>query len=269
MQKVDFNDLVIRKNYMDKLTGKDVSEKMLKFKNNISMTSSMMFDKYHAAFDRSGYNQEDILILSKLYAHYYFDLYSDEKNNDKDDRNGLITFIRQRMNYLAFVCQRNSDNFHASKNYSGFYAKTSKSKDLPDDVIISNPTRYGYRKISIKELREIKKLSKNQNSWKDKNGFDVVKLEYYDFLSSDEYKDILYENSDHFKSAEEIILENQKKERIDADIINFKSKTTVDKIRQLNTIATTDKSFMRKKSARQLLKILKKEVRNERNSTQI
>lgn len=269
MQKVDFNDLVIRKNYMDKLTGKDVSEKMAQFKNNITMTSGMMFDKYHAAFERSGYDFDDILVLSNLYAHYYFDLYADEKDNDKDIRNGLITFIRQRMNYLAFVCQRNSDNFHASKNYTGFYAKTSKSKDLPDDVVISNPSLYGYRKVQAKELKEIKQLSNNKSSWKDKDGFDVVKLEFYDFLSSNEYRDILYENSDNFKCPEEIILENQKKERVDADIINFKAKSMVDKVRMLNIIATMDKNPVRQKSAAKLLRMLKKQVRNERNSAQL
>jgi hypothetical protein len=269
MRKVDFNDLVIRKNYMDKLTGKDVSEKMEKFKNNISTTSSIMFDKYHSAFERSGYNHDDILVLSNLYSHYYFDLYADEKNNDKDIRNGLITFIRQRMNYLAFVCQRDSDNFHASKNYTGFYAKTIKSQELPDDVVISNPNLYGYRKVQAKELKEIKRLSSGKNFWRDKDGFDVVKLEFYDFLSSNQYKDILYQNSDSFKCPEEIILENQKKERVDADIINFKNKSTKAKVEQLKTIATMGENSIRKESAAKLLKIIKKQVKNERSLAQI
>ena len=266
---MDFEDLEIRKNYIDKLNGKDVSHKLLKFKGNIKITSDMMFNKFISTFERSGYSSDDVLSLSTLYAHYYFDIYAEEKENERDERNGLITFIRQRVYYLAKICERKSNDFHVSKNLSGFYAKTEKSRDLPDDVIILNPVEFGYRKLGEKEFRSVKNNNKGNKVWKDENGFDVLKLEFYDCLYENEYKTILYEDSDNFKNPEDKVLELQEKDKVESDIINFEQKTMVDKIRYLNTIATIDKNNRKRQSAEKLLKILKKQIRNERNNPQL
>jgi hypothetical protein len=262
--EVDFNDLVIRKNYLIKTSGRNLDQKIKKFENNIKITSSMMYNKFIHSFQRSGFDHDDIFSLSKLYSLYYFDLYMDEKDGDeKKEKNGLITFIRQRMEYLANVCERQSSNFHVSKNLSGFYAKTSQSKDLPDDVIIANPSEYGYRRVYETELKRIKKSSKG--AWVDANGYEVVKLEFYDKITPEEYRDVLYANAD--QTPEDTILKLQETEKFQAKVIQFEEKGMVDKIKYLNNIIKRSKDADKVRSAKELLKIIKK--KNEAASREI
>jgi len=258
MKKEEFVNLVIRKNYLSKTSGKDLSKELNGFRNNIKITSDLMFYKFQNYFERSGMNIEDVLSMSTLYAYYYLDIYSSSKSNEKDDKNGLITFIRQRVQYLAMICDRESCNFDISKNLSGFYAKTEKSKELPDDVLIANPLEYGYRKLSKSEIPSI---SKKHGKWKDKNGFDVVKLEFFDKISSDEYENILYSDCVDLMSPEEIILKKQEKEKVDSEIIKFQNKDVVDKIEYLKKLMKTSKDREKVSSAKKLLGIIKKDER--------
>lgn len=260
--KVSFDDLVIRRNYLSKMSGKSVDSKIKKFENNIKITSDMMFNKFSSSFSRSGYTSDDVLSMSKLYSYYYFDLYNDDKNgNEKDEKNGLIGFIRQRVQYLAFVCERESINHNVSKYLTGFFAKTQKSVEFEGDAILGNPEEFGYRVVTKKEINEIKKSGRKV--WKDKDGFDIIKISYYDKLGEEDYKNILYQDS-QLKSPEEILLELQENERMQAQIASFEGKSMVDKIRYLLTISSVSKDKERKQSAQKLLRILKKKVRDER-----
>lgn len=259
MQTLTFEDLVIRKNYLSKITGKNLDKQLKRFDKNIKITSGMMYNKYHSSFSKCGLDLDDLYSLSKLYSVYYFDIYSESVDSDETkQRNALITFIRQRTEYLARKCEKQSENFLVSKNLSGYYAKTSKSQDAPDDVIIGNPKDWGYRRIAPKELKEIKAMSKG--ILKDKHGFEVVSLEFYDNLSEGEYENILYKDSCVLKSPEDLLEEKQERMKLESAMASFEAKSVINKIEILRDMLKTSKNPKKRKDIKELIGILESNI---------
>ena len=259
MEQLTFEDLVIRKNYLSKTTGRVFDKQLKRFDKNIKITSGMMYNKYRSSFSKCGLDPDDIYSLSRLYSIYYFDIYSESVDPDETkQRNALITFIRQRTEYLARKCEKKSENFLVSKNLSGYYAKTSKSQEAPDDVIIGNPRDWGYRKISPRELREIRSVSKGL--LKDKYGFEVVNLEFYDNISEDEYENILYKGSCVLKSPEDLLEEKQERAEIESAMASFEAKSVVNKIEFLKNMLKFCKKPKKIKDIKELIKILELSV---------
>jgi hypothetical protein len=223
-----------------------------------------MYGKYQPSFSRCGLDADDIFSLSKLYSIYYFDIYSSDVSKEENkQRNALITFIRQRMDYLARTCEKKAENFNISKNLSGYYAKTEKSVEAPDDVIIGNPSEWGYRKVYPKELNQIFKDKKG--SLKDAKGFEVVKLQFFDSITPDEYENILYNESFTLESPEDILVETEEKQKINESINDFEAKSMVNKIKQLRVMKVYAKTEQKKKDIDRLIRLIEK---NERNNLQ-
>jgi hypothetical protein len=261
LRSLSFEDLSIRKNYLSRMGGSDFREFFDKFEKNIKITSGMMYKKFEPSFHRCGFDEDDIYSLSKLYSIYYFDLYSDSVGDEESkQRNALITFIRQRVSYLAQICEKKSENFNVYKNLSGFYAKTSKTVEVPDDVVIGNPKEWGYRKVGPKELTSLK--SGKKSILKDKDGFEVVKLEFYDSITPEDYENILYKESFTLNSPEDIVIEMSEKYRPSEEINNFDAKSMVNKIEQLKAMRAFTRSSKKRKDIDKLIKMLKNDSGN-------
>lgn len=283
----DFEDLILRSNYLVRMSKNDHSENLIKFKQNIKITSDLMYEKFIVNFEKAGCSSEDVFQLSNLYAHYYFDLYSakSEKSyqdladkvmskynrplNDEDiytyDRNGLITFLRQRITYIADLCNRKAENFLVGEDIVGFYAATATSKDVPDDVIALEHKKHGYRKIGPKELKAVKLLNKGKKIWKDADGFEIRKIEvFHQHLDPDNYAMMFFEDHEYTMSTEDIIIRRQEKEKADAVLYAFENKDVVDKIEYLKSFIAKNKSNKKKTTnvagAKALMGMLRKQV---------
>lgn len=286
----DFEDLILRSNYLVRMGKNDHYADLAKFKHNIKITSDLMYEKFIVNFEKAGYSSDDILQLSNLYAYYYFDLYSakTEKSSrelaekvmkrynrpvdDQDiytyDRNGLITFIRQRMSYVAGLCNKKAENFLVGEDIVGFYANTVDSKEAPDDVIAIEPKKYGYRKIGPRELKEIKLMNKGKRIWKDAQGFEIRKIEvFHQHLDPDNYSMMFFDDHEYTMSTEDIIIRRQEKEKNDSILFNFENKDVVDKIKYLRSFIAMNKSNKKKSTniagAKALIGMLRKQQNNE------
>jgi len=186
------------------------------------------------------------------------------------DRNGLITFLRQRIQYIAGLCNKKAENFLVGEDIVGFYANTLFSKEAPDDVIALDPKKYGYRRIGPKELKTIKLMNKGKKIWKDAEGFEIRKIEvFHQHLDPDNYSMMFFEDHEYTMSTEDIIIRRQEKEKNDAILFNFENKDVVDKIKYLKSFIATNKSNKKKHTnvagAKALIGILKKQQDNERS----
>jgi len=256
----DITQLIVRSSYMKKTTDKDVSQKMEHYERNISITSQLMFTKFQHYFDRAGYTKEDITNLGRLYAFYFFNIYSDNlgKTTPNYERNGVITFVKQRMSYLAGLCDRMATNFHVNKTVSGFYAKTELTKNIHNYENIPNPTEIGFRKITGKELKQIKQNCRG-GMWKDSDGYDVIKLCNFEELTDTDYIHIMHEGLDRNLSTEDKQIHEQqlaKEEAVEAEINEFVSKPLEAQATILEKIIKYSMDRQRAKDAKKLLKIL-------------
>jgi hypothetical protein len=250
-----FEDLTIRTSYLKRIGNKDLTKQMARFGSNIRTTSNSVYNKFQSTFERCGLNMDDVHSLSKLYSVYYFEIYSATVEDDEiKQRNALITFIRQRTQYLAKKCEAQAENFNISKNMSGYYAKTAKSLDAPDDVIIGNPDHWGYRKVYDSELKQLKE--KSRFKMVDKDGFEIVYLKFFDNITPDEYENCLYKESTSFKSPEDLLIDMQEKYKAEQLINEFESQNVVDKIRQLKEMKSKTKSPQKKKNITKLIQML-------------
>jgi hypothetical protein len=255
---------------MRQMTDKKVDHKIKQYQDIINITSKLMCGKFAMVLDRSGYTHDDISNLSLLYAHYFFNLYVDKmpKKTEKDVRNGLITFIKQRLWYLFNISNKQSQNFHLHTWISGYYAKTTNSIEISEDMHNFDPTNFGYRKVSDKEYSILKK-NKQNGVIRDNDGFEVVKLGYLDMVTENEYSSIFYNNLDRSLSVEEQAVDRQYKEDIEDTnemIDNFMNQPVDKKIDLLDRIIDNTNDMNKKTQAKSLKRMLVRELKNARNS---
>ena len=203
--KDDFELIYLRGDYITKISNYDTGS-LVHYKSTISTTAHMMFNKFRFAFEKVGFDINDILSVTNIYALAYMSIYS-LKNNpqamdkfiaryrstrtststpsvlelDRIERNMIINFLRQKLHHCSIVCERKARNITVGKETTVAFANTQKSIDADLETIVRDYKKLGYRKIKKKELKEIKENSKRklEQEMKDENGFNVVEIQSY------------------------------------------------------------------------------------------
>ncbi len=210
VKKYNFNDdfemLYLRHDYMSKIDNHDETV-VEEFKPITNTTARLMYDKYRANFDKVGFEVEDLQAICSVYLLAYMSLYSirnnDEKrervvgkfqlwNNTKElptqeyldriERNDIINFLRQRVSHCSTLCARKGRNIRGGRDIRRAYAETVGSISADDEVVLENPGKFGYRKVTKKELKTIKAEAREAGRMEllDKNGFRVREIEKLD-----------------------------------------------------------------------------------------
>lgn len=199
--KDNFEMVYLRHEYLSKIPNPD-SIDIEKFKDMALATGAIMYRKFSNIFRRVGFDEDDVKSVAKVYLLAFMGLYSFDSNektlnrfkeqyrlkNDGNepseeeltrvDRNNLITFLRQKLAHCAVVCERKSRNIIANKDISGAFAYTTDSKPASPEEILKDYKKYSYRKVTKKELKEIKLQAKKDSvkELSDKNGFGIIEV---------------------------------------------------------------------------------------------
>ena len=199
----DFEDVYLRQDCM-KRTSELNTDYLVEFRKIIDVTAALMYRKYERYFSLMGFNLDDAISISNLYAMYYMDLYS-IRNVDKErikftedfvrrkgfkptdedfykaEKSHLINFLRQKLRYCHQIFIRKS-------KLNGYYHKTIKlahtenSVEADDLLLLEDYAKYGYRKVTNEEYKEAKKRAKEygHEMLSDTDGFEIftVHAEY-------------------------------------------------------------------------------------------
>lgn len=214
--KDNFEELYLRHDYIKKagkLNGKYCKE----YKHIIDITSRIMFKKFYRDFSRVGFVLEDIKTISSVYVMAYMELYSIENNEEqrtrfekkfkrlnsyfpnpadfqKEETNHMVNFLRQKLRHCATVCKRKSRNIICGSDRSKVFAYTDQSIEADPEEILSDYSKYGYRRVTKDEYNEARNRAKNlgEKQLVDGEGFKVIKIESLTKgISSKEYRDIV------------------------------------------------------------------------------
>lgn len=262
MRVTSYEDLIIRSSYLEKMTNKNVDSKVVEYKDIIQITARLAYNNMYQTMDRIGYDLDDVTHMSKLYAYYFFNLYSDKvaQKTKNGERNALITFIKQRLWYLLRIGGNQAKNFHPHNWVGGYFAQTPNSVAIEEDMKNADPTFYGYRRVTQKEYLEAKNNRTNGRIL-DKFGFEIVRMGYLDIMTESEYSCILHDGMDMSRSAEERAVNSkyaEEKEEIDGMIEEFLAKDNKDQIAFLNKLIKNTTNQSKKESAKTLKRILKR-----------
>lgn len=291
--KDNFEMLYLRHEYLTKGKGRLEGKHIEKYKHIINITARIMYNKLYPNFNKVGFDLDDIVAITNVYTLGYMNMYS-IKNNTKEfnryiqkyhkkfgnqtfpssqeidhtERDHLINFLRQRLQHCSTLCNRKAKNIIVNKDKREIFAETNKSESTTEENILKDWKRYGYRKVTQKELKEIKKIAKKSKTseLKDKNGFSIIEIErlnnninYEDYtlihpINEGDYFFTTPEKYLIYKEEDKIF--NQNKETFDnLDIISKQQ-------RLIEFIQNNKENLYLKKElscARKMLKSLKKE----------
>lgn len=210
----DFEMLYLRHDYLNKIDKHDEQD-VIKFKPIVNRTAKLMYDKYKFNFDKVGFDLEDVQVVTSIYMLAYMGLYSLKNNEEvrtkyekryakKDvefteqernriERNNLINFLRQRLHHCSTLCSRKGRNIRAGVDIRRAFAETNTSKKASQEVILEQYKELGYRKVTLKELKEAKKNAKKAGikDLFDKDGYRIIEIEILDpGIQKDDYQAI-------------------------------------------------------------------------------
>lgn len=217
----NFEMLMLRHDYMKRV--KDPDPRWIKeFEPIVAKTSWIMFDKHRPNFTKMGYEIEDIMSVANCYMIAYMSLYSirnnkeilyrvrrgykkrfgqypDQEYIDKKEKINMISFLRQRLQHAAVICGRKIRNITVDNEKVAAYAYTKDTVKVSDYLIYNEGDKYGYRKLTKAELKDIEKEAKENKTSElyDKDGFPVVKVFIpNEGISVDDYEDLFIHSKD-------------------------------------------------------------------------
>jgi len=225
VKKYNFNDnfelLYLRHGYLSRVKNPEKLD-VEKYFGISFITARKIYNKHKNIFEKVGFNQDDIVAIANVYTVSFVGLYSIEENKDKLDRivqkykdkfgkntyppekeiervnrNNLINFLLQKLRHCAVVCGRKSRNIFVGRDYKGYFADTENSRPASDCLIRENYKKYGYRKVTIKELKEVKEKAKANNirDLYDKDGFRIFEINIVSGgVTKEDYEDIFNQN---------------------------------------------------------------------------
>lgn len=232
----DFEMLYLRHEYMEMVNrlGKQLDPSYVsKYAGIVHTTAKIMYGKLKPNFQKCGFDEEDFVAITNMYMLFYMALYSIQTNPEemknvvqkrgiqseseivRIDRNRMINFLRQRLYHCSTLFSRKARNITVGEDKRGFYAETSKSKDAPHDLLLKNYKKLGYRKVTMKEFKMAQKVAKNKGvqQLKDKDGFNVIKVEQLNQGLSEYDFQLLSENDKGaFYNPPDVILQNAEEE---------------------------------------------------------
>jgi len=206
-KKYNFNDdfemLYLRHEYLSRIPNVDQID-ITPFESIANATARLMYDKFRTNFSKISLEQEDIASVTKVYLVAFLGLYSIKVNEDaierfvakykvkngkdsyptevefeRKDRNNLINFLRQRLYHFSTLCERKGRNILVGRDIRGAFAKTKDSILACDEELVKDHKKYGYRKVTKKELKEAKEKCKKSgiSDLCDVDGFEIVEVE--------------------------------------------------------------------------------------------
>lgn len=233
--KDDFELLYLRHDYLER-TEKLNGDYYKEFENIINITNNIMFRKHSKTFYKVGFNEDDLRTVTAMYALAYMDLYSIRNNKSEKNKflrsfrkrnnadptkedyrkaeiNHMINFLRQRLVHCVTVCERKSRSIVCGRDRSALYAFTENSAEADPMLIMGSHNKYGYRKVTAKEYKEVTKKAKElgDSQLVDKDGYKIFVIENITSgMAKEEYLNlILDQNSDILKNPEQAILDRE------------------------------------------------------------
>lgn len=271
--KDDFEMLYLRHEYMKRID--KVDESYVKINAGIVRTTAkIMYSKFRVNFTQVGFGLEDVTVISNLYMLYYMSLYSikthpdqlekvisrrtvptPQSEVDRIDRNRMINFLRQKLAHCAVICARKARDIVVGVDRRGFFAATEKARDVAQELLLENPKKYGYRKLTAKEFKEAQNRARQEGSTDltDKNGFNIVKVEILNNGISDYDYSLMTENNKgaYYRSPDQDLEDSEQESLLEAFQIKFNEMSKEEQQQVL-------KKFVSKNSNN---KYLKKELR--------
>jgi hypothetical protein len=273
----DFEVIYLRHEYIElanKLGLKMDTSYIKKHENIVKITAKIMYSKLRSTLQKVGFDEDDLASLTNIYMLYYMTLYSLQTNKknletflntrgsnvsqseiDRADRNRLIAFLRQKLYHCSVVFARKARNIAVGAEKKGFFAETKNTRSASADLILEDHKEYGYRKVTVKEYKNIQENARKSNSADlfDKNGFKVLKVEQYNSgLKLEDAQTLFNDNGGEFYKQPDTIMQNREEESsLEKFKLQFQKSNQEDKKKIL-------KRFIRRNSDN---KIYKDEVR--------
>ena len=285
--KDDFEMLMVRHDYLNRIEDPDPTW-FAKFEPTVKLTSYRFFNKFKTIFTRVGYELDDVRSITNCYMMSYMSLYSIERNRDvrdrivasyqrrfgrpptegeidKKEKINMISFLRQRLNHAVIVCKRKSRNIVVDADVNVAYAYTKDSLPVSNETIMREGRDHGYRKLSVNELKNLKKEAK-ANKVKDlidKDGFQVIELsKSSEWIDKESYSHLFvdYKTDIYHVSAEESLSIKEEEFNISSMTEKFLDMPKKEKRKCLNSFIKkySKNKFYRKEltTARKMLKNL-------------
>lgn len=287
----NFEMLIVRHEYLSKVDNPD-PEWVKKFEPIVNTTAMIMYDKLKPNFSKVGYELDDIIMITNCYMIGYMGLYSLERNGKakqrvlesykkrfdreptpqelaKKERTNLISFLRQRLQHASVLCGRKAKNITVGCDKRAIYAFTKDSVPASDEMIYEDHEKFGYRKVTKEEFKDIKLNARINRSKElvDENGFKVIEVEMLnDGISEYDYRNIFVssKNDTFHTDPESSIILKEKEEDLEYMMQEFEDMKIKDKKSCLKEFIQNhkgNKSYKTEVStARKMLKELKSVV---------
>lgn len=190
--------------------------------------------------------------------------------------------MRQKLHHCSKVCERKSRNIVGARSKKYVFAYTEKSIPAHPSDITQDFKKYGYRKVTQKELSEAKELAKKNStqSLVDKKGFKIVEIQDYsantcsfndmeddngsikgweEFIQKEENVGGYYEEcAEYLSDPEESLMKKQEDLSVMEDLSNFSKLDAKSKSAILRKFINSNKNNKRLseelKTARSILK---------------
>lgn len=236
-KRLNFNDdfelLYLRHEYIEKAKrlGKQLDPSLIaRYAGIVKTTAKIMFAKLKPNFQKVGFDEQDFIAITNVYMLSYMALYSIQTNQHemdtlvskrgpisevevlRIDRNRMINFLRQRLTHCSTLFARKARNITVGEDKRGFFAETEKSRDVSKELLIKNYKKFGYRKLTLKEFKEVRREAKIKGTPDliDKKGFKVIKVEQLNQGLSEYDFQLLSENEKGaFYSPPDVILQKR------------------------------------------------------------
>lgn len=237
----DFEMVYLRHDYIEKCKSLN-PEYVKEFAGIVHTTAKIMYGRLYPNFNKVGFQEEDVVSITNMYMLSYMELYSVRINKELKkrycnkykartgkyptpgkiknfDRNSLINFLRQRLTHLSTVCARKARNITVGRDRRGAFAFTEHTVEAPDEVILNDYKKYGYRKVTKAELEEARQRAKENGDLEifDKDGYKIVEIEMLNQgISQNDYKLFIFENkSPYFQNPETVAIYEEEQDELE------------------------------------------------------
>lgn len=286
----NFEELYLRHDLAGRIAEMDGSY-IREYRGIIWNTTEIIYQQNHNVMRIVGFEMEDLISISNMYAIYYMSLYSLRHNekamekflmkykikHGKDahppkeevnrvERNNLINFLRQKLYHCCLVFVRKGRNILGGSHVKIYLAETDKSKKVDIYMAAKEPKKYGFRVVTQNEFKEIKKKPKGEyGEMFDDKGFKVhIYEEMPRSLTVEEHEEAFMSRNIYYEDPEIACSFLQKEVEFEALERKFQNFDKKSKRKMLNKFiydhATNDTLKEEVKIARRLLKDMRNVV---------
>lgn len=228
LAKIDYRDnfelVYLRHRYFRKSKNPDPKRLML-FEEMICNISDKIYLRQIDIFKTVGIEMEDLRNISRVHTVSFFALSGLQENPDKmrlfvarhkrqmgensepsprdiflKEAYDLSKFLNQRIQEVAKVCKSKIKNIRGTTSIKGFFV--GESNQQPSDVeLIEDPVKYGYKKISGTDFKNMLKENnpKNKRNFVNKEGKSVRAVYLQgSILTIEDIQDTYLDYSDSF-----------------------------------------------------------------------